>query len=90
MGTFPLSSPRARISHSYLRESSNNAEVALVETEKMRENITYETGHENCDECVGYLVKAHEMLKFVVSETISTFSAEGDHSGTVRRSSTLN
>ncbi len=49
------------------------------------EDIIYTPGHENCDECVVCLVRAHEMLKFTVADTVTTFSAEGDHSGTISR-----
>ncbi len=49
------------------------------------ENITYTPKHEDCDECTACLVRAHEMLKFTVADSIATFSAEGDHSGTITR-----
>lgn len=49
------------------------------------EAMTYTPKHDDCDECLVCLVRAHEMLKFSVADTIATFSEDGTHAGTISR-----
>jgi hypothetical protein len=49
------------------------------------EDTTYTPKHENCAECDACLVEAHKALRFTCASTITTFSAEGDHCGTISR-----
>ena len=52
--------------------------------------VTYRTIHESCDECVGLLARACEMMQFVASDTINVSSAEGGHVAEVRRQQSMN
>lgn len=52
---------------------------------KMYEATIYTPKHDDCSECNVCLVRAHEMLKFTVADTVSTFSEDGLHSGSIER-----
>jgi hypothetical protein len=49
------------------------------------EKMIYTPKHDDCNDCNDCLVRAHEMLKFSVADTIATFSEDGTHSGSVTR-----
>jgi hypothetical protein len=49
------------------------------------EKMIYTPKHDDCDECIVCLVRAHEMLKHTVADTIATFSEDGDHCGSISR-----
>jgi hypothetical protein len=54
--------------------------------EKMNyEKMIYTPKHDDCNDCNACLVRAHEMLKFSVADTIATFSEDGTHSGSITR-----
>lgn len=60
--------------------------VYIGKDEKMDyEKMIYTPKHDDCDDCIACLVRAHEMLKFSVADVIATFSEDGTHSGSITR-----